>query len=184
MRKFLRIFWTLGLLSGIVATVVFVKKINFFSINGFEQALAGYLNVSSITLGFFATSISIIATIMTTKLVKEILGDAEYTKQFLYILMATILTGVTSIIFTIIFQVSIQGKAGQPAHFYDITTQTQIIFSSIWSLLVVAYSMYLALFLYVVVFMLLKSGKETEAEIANSAKEVEPKKDPFLPNVK
>ncbi len=172
-------FWMLGIFSIVVAIIVFIKKINFFSLNGFEQALSGYLNVSSITLGFFATSISIIASIMTTKLVKEILGDEEYTKQFLYLLIATIVTGISSIVFTIVFQVYIQGKAGQPTNFYNISSPTQIIFSSVWSLLVVAYSVYLALFLYVVVSLLLQAGKDGN-EVSENTKEVEPKKNPFL----
>lgn len=80
----------------------------FFQFKGFEKALEGVLLLSSISLGFYGACLSVLASIFNTKIVREIMKDSNYKKEFIVISTVALMTGFTTVIFTIIYQVLLE----------------------------------------------------------------------------
>ena len=76
-----------------------------FKIMGFAKALDGVLLLSSISLGFYGACLSVLASIFNTKIVKEIMSDGSYRKEFIVISSLALTTGFLTVLSTIVYQV-------------------------------------------------------------------------------
>lgn len=81
-----------------------------YKLVGFEKALEGVLLLSSISLGFYGACLSVLASIFNTKLVKEIMNDKEYRKDFILIACLSLGIGFLTVICTIVYQVIMENK--------------------------------------------------------------------------
>lgn len=138
---------------GLVFTVYYFLP--SYNIKGFEKALDGVLLFSSITLGFYGACLSVLASIFNTKVVKEIMEDSTYRKDFVSISAANLISGFLTVIITIVYQVMLANK-GVPELTLRIT-------NSIWSGICVLYISLTILFV-VVTFMIFLSNKEAKSQ--------------------
>lgn len=129
----------------------------FFKYKGFEKALEGVLLLSSISLGFYGACLSVLASIFNTKIVREIMKDSNYKKEFVIISTMALMTGFTTVIITIIYQVLLEN--GGPS------TGFMNILNSIWFvsfLLFISHSVLFVLISFLIFF------KNTEDEDENT----------------
>lgn len=150
-RKFI-IFASLFSLGLALAVYYFLPNYN---IQGFEKALDGVLLFSSITLGFYGACLSVLASIFNTKVVKEIMEDSTYRKDFVNISAVNLISGFLTVIITIVYQVMLANK-GVP----EITLR---ITNSLWSGICVLYISLTILFV-AVTFMIFLSNKEAQPQ--------------------
>ncbi|MDW0113853.1 hypothetical protein QT711_11700 [Sporosarcina saromensis] len=125
----------------------------FFGYKGFEKALEGVLLLSSISLGFYGACLSVLASIFNTKIVREIMKDSNYKKEFVVISSMALLTGFITVIITIIYQVLLEN--GSPSY------EFMNILNSIWFvsfLLFISHSILFVLISFIIFF------KNTEDE--------------------
>ncbi|MFD1707562.1 hypothetical protein ACFSCZ_12590 [Siminovitchia sediminis] len=79
-----------------------------FVFRGFEKALEGVLLLTSISLGFYGACLSVLASIFNTKIVKDIMEDGHYRKEFIIISSLALITGFLTVITTIVYQVLLE----------------------------------------------------------------------------
>lgn len=144
------------LLSVVIVAIIFGgilgRAVNLFDINNFNKALEGFFLFASISLGFFGTCISILATLIGTKIVKDIIGVKNYKVDFVMIALSTIMAGFTAIIITILFQIFYGSE--------DVSLILEMVMSGLWSTFVFMYLVFLSLFIFVVMLIFLKAGED------------------------
>ncbi|WP_341961249.1 hypothetical protein NM897_15390 [Planococcus maritimus] len=145
----------IALLSGIVG-IISRNYANMFKIEGFGLALEGYLLFASITLGFFGTCISILASFINTNIIQDILQTKTYKYDFILIAGVTVFTGFFSIVLTIIHQIMIVNTS--------LSIEFQRNINGLWSFLAVSYLLYLSLFIVVAFFIFLRAGETDEVQ--------------------
>ncbi|WP_438312203.1 hypothetical protein [Sporosarcina sp. FA9] len=99
--KYLFITILVSLLSGIFSYFY----LPLHKITGIEKALEGILLLSSISLGFYGACLSVFASIFNTPVVKELMNDKEYRKEFLVVASASLISGFLTVSATIVYQV-------------------------------------------------------------------------------
>lgn len=77
----------------------------FYNVLGAEKALEGLLLLSSISLGFYGASLTILASIINTNVLREIIDDKEEKRELLIVLFITLVSGFLTVIVTIVYQV-------------------------------------------------------------------------------
>ncbi|MBD8135765.1 hypothetical protein IFR10_09450 [Bacillus sp. CFBP 13597] len=96
------------IIVSIIAGVLIYHGVNLYEIKGFNKALDGVLLISSISLGFYGACLSVFASLFNTKVVKEIMDDKEYRKEFLIIASLSLAIGFLTVICTIVYQVMLE----------------------------------------------------------------------------
>ncbi|WP_422124306.1 hypothetical protein DHX103_05670 [Planococcus sp. X10-3] len=133
---------------------LFSRFTSIYKINGFELALEGVLLFGSITLGFFATCISILATFINTNIVQDIIRTIAFKIDFILIAAVTVSSGFFGIIFTVIFQILIENQSA--------SANVMGWVAGVWSGLTFSYFSYLILFMIVALLIFLKTGESVE----------------------
>lgn len=98
-------FITWSIIISILIAILVYNLFPFYEFKGVEKALDGILLLSSISLGFYGASLSVLASIINTSVIKNIMNDNEERKELLIISSLTLLVGFFTIIITIIYQV-------------------------------------------------------------------------------
>jgi hypothetical protein len=98
------------LIASLLAGVAAFYWGQFYEIKGFNKALDGVLLISSISLGFYGACLSVFASLFNTKVVKEIMSDKHYRKEFLLISSLSLGIGFITVIWTIVYQVMYENK--------------------------------------------------------------------------
>lgn len=92
------------------AAISFYFFIPLFEVTGFMKALDGILLFSSISLGFYGACLSVLASIFNTPIVKDIMKDKEYRKEFIELACASLISGFLTVVTTIIYQVLLENE--------------------------------------------------------------------------
>lgn len=153
--------------SGVLFLLGF-RVIELYNVENFIKVLDGYLLFSSITIGFFGTCISILATLLNSPLLKDLFSKTNYKVQFAFMTLFTMFFGIGGIILTVIFQMTLD----YPKHaIFDIVSQNWI--ESLWLVFGCNYFFGLSLVVTISMLILLQSHREsTPAPVSNySAKE-------------
>lgn len=98
------------LLLSLIAAFIIFRWAPLYNIEGFDKALDGLLLISSISLGFYGACLSVFASLFNTKVVKEIMSDNNFRKDFLIISSTSLSVGILTVIVTIIYQVMLENK--------------------------------------------------------------------------
>ena len=147
---------------------IFYLSFNVFELYGVEnfiKVLDGYLLFSSITIGFFGTCISILATLLHSPLLKALFSKTNYKIQFAVITLLTMFFGIGGIILTVIFQMTID----YPKHaIFNTISQNWI--ESLWLVFGCNYFFGLSLVVAISMLILLQSHREpTPITVSNYA---------------
>ncbi|MEV2320425.1 hypothetical protein ABNC55_20860 [Paenibacillus larvae] len=94
----------------LIISVVFFVYIPLYKITGIMKALDGILLLSSISLGFYGACLGVLASIFNTNVVRDIMGDRDYRKEFINLACLSLITGFLTVITTIVFQVVLENK--------------------------------------------------------------------------
>ncbi|MGF0471169.1 hypothetical protein ACQQ6W_16175 [Lysinibacillus fusiformis] len=166
---------TLYVINFLLACIVFYlfdSYINLFQVKGISHALSGFLIFASISLGFFGTCIAILATLINSPIIKEVLRDKNYKKDLLYMFILTVFYGLTALISTVIFQVYLEET--------ERTAKWEKTISSLWGSSMSGYFFSLAVFYMVIMILFFKSADDDpKVKAKENAKVGEPKKDLF-----
>lgn len=138
------------ILLSIIFSILVFCYFPFYNIVGAEKSLDGLLLLSSISLGFFSASLTVLASIMNTKVLKEIMNDEEEKKELMIVLSLTLLIGFLTVIITIVYQVL----------FTHDGTYIDII-NAIWFFFVSLFISMKILFI-LIIFMILFNNKEDD----------------------
>ncbi|MGG1878150.1 hypothetical protein ABDI30_11355 [Paenibacillus cisolokensis] len=151
--NFSKLFMIFAVLASIIISSIVYCFFPGYTIKGFEKALDGVLLFSSITLGFYGACLSVLASIFNTKIVKEIMHDQKYRREFVIISGFNLVTGFLTVITTIVYQVMLANK-GLPEMPLRIT-------NSLWSGFFVMYILLTILFV-TITFMIFLSNSEDQ----------------------
>lgn len=161
LKKAIAIFTTfkfivsLLLLFSIALFLFSFYKFELYSVENFIKVLDGYLLFSSITIGFFGTCISILATLLHSPLLKELFSKTNYKIQFALITLLTMFFGISGIILTVIFQMTIDF----PEHsIFDYVSKNWI--ESLWLVFGINYFFGLSFVVVISMLILLQSHRE------------------------
>lgn len=91
-------FITWSIIISILIAILVYNLFPFYEFKGVEKALDGILLLSSISLGFYGASLSVLASIINTSVIKNIMNDNEERKELLIISSLTLLVGFFTII--------------------------------------------------------------------------------------
>lgn len=129
----------------IFLSIIIFKTCNDISkIDGIEKAVEAYINFSSITIGFFATVISMLTVLLKQKFFNKVIDKKTAKHDFILIGILTILFGFISLILAVIISFII---ANGTINYY-ISNSICVIFLSTATIYIVN----LALFLLVTLF--------------------------------
>lgn len=90
---------TVLLVSGIL---IGINTNNITKIGGTDKAIEAYINFSSITIGFFATVISILTVLIKQKFFSQVMSKESAKYDFILIGVLTIICGFISLILAVI----------------------------------------------------------------------------------
>lgn len=141
-----------------VATSVFVYCFfPSYSIIGFDKALDGVLLFSSINLGFYGSCLSVLASIFNTKVVKEIMGDQRYRREFVIISGVNLAAGFLTVIITIVYQVMLGND--------EMSEWSLSIINSFWFGICVLYLSLTILFIVVMFMIFLNNTDDKKLDV-------------------
>lgn len=150
-------FLTIAVLSSIIVSVIVYYIFPSYTVAGFDKALDGVLLFSSITLGFYGACLSVLASIFNTKVVKEIMKDHKYRKDFIAISGFNLVSGFLTVITTIVYQVLLANK--------EIPETPMRITNSVWSGFCLLYISLTILFVTVTFMIFLSNTDEQPIEM-------------------
>lgn len=159
--NFSRIFMIFAVLASIIISIIVYCFFPSYTVKGFEKALDGVLLFSSITLGFYGACLSVLASIFNTKVVKEIMRDQKYRKEFVVISGFNLVTGFLTVITTIVYQVMLANK-GLPETPLRIT-------NSLWSGFFVLY-IFLTILFVTITFMIFLNNSDDQSTPVHEGK--------------
>ncbi|MBX4145954.1 hypothetical protein [Paenibacillus lautus] len=152
--NFSKIFMIFAILASIGISIIVYCFFPSYTVTGFEKALDGVLLFSSITLGFYGACLSVLASIFNTKIVKEIMHDQKYRREFVVISGCNLVTGFLTVITTIVYQVMLANK-GLPETPLRLT-------NSLWSGFVFLY-IFLTVLFVTITFMIFLSNSDDQS---------------------
>lgn len=123
----------------VIIVGLFFFYVNLYEVENFDLALSGYLTFSSISIGIFATCIPILATLITTPLVMEILKDTIFSKELIWTFILTAFFGLSSIVLTIIFQILFANDSTQLSIFKKLISSMWVGFSLVYVIFVIIF---------------------------------------------
>lgn len=150
-------FLILAVLSSFIVSVIIYNFVPSYTVAGFDKALEGVLLFSSITLGFYGACLSVLASIFNTKVVKEIMEDHRYRKDFVPISGFNLVSGFLTVITTIVYQVLLANK--------EIPELPLRITNSLWSGLFVLYISLTILFVTVTFMIFLSNTDDQQIKV-------------------
>lgn len=127
-----------------------------FKFDGFEKALEGVLLLSSISLGFYGACLSVLASIFNTKIVKEIMGDGNYRREFIVVSSMALITGFLTVLTTIIYQVLLENGS--------VVFVAMNIINSFWIMLFVLFLCFSLLFVLISFFIFFNNSEAKESK--------------------
>ncbi|MCJ8007271.1 hypothetical protein ACFFF5_07175 [Lederbergia wuyishanensis] len=135
------LFIIITLLISITIGILVFLYCPLFELQGFDKALEGVLLLTSISLGFYGACLSVLASIFNTKIVKEVMEDSHYRKEFIVISSLALVIGFLTVITTIIYQVML-------ANDYVLLVIMKII-NALWSSLLILFFSFSTLFVLI-----------------------------------
>lgn len=159
--RFSNIFIICCLIIALLIGVIVFLWFDAFEIKGFDKALEGILLLSSISLGFYGACLSVLASIFNTKIVKEIMNDSEYKKDFIIISGLALVTGFVLVIGTIVYQVILEN---------NMSINIMRAINSIWFGTLVLFLSFSILFITISFLIFFKNTGEDENEQTREAK--------------
>ncbi|APC46485.1 hypothetical protein B4065_0148 [Caldibacillus thermoamylovorans] len=142
-----------SLIISVISGVLVYKFTSLYKIDGFDKALESVLQFSSISLGFYGTCMSVLASIFNTKVVKGIMKDKEDRMEFIIIACSTLIIGFLTVITTIVYQVMIENK--------NVSNLCLDLISSFWSSVCVMFICTIFLFT-IISFLIFFNNKDEE----------------------
>lgn len=138
-------------IMSLVFGLIFYFYIPLYEVTGIMKALDGILLLSSINLGFYGACLGVLASIFNTDIVKKIMGDNNYRREFIIIASLSLATGFITVIVTIIYQVFLESHSLLSGYLGYI--------NSVWIFFVVTFFLYQLLF-FVVLFSIFFYNKD------------------------
>ncbi|MCI2848325.1 hypothetical protein [Staphylococcus hominis] len=86
----------------LLGILVGIKTNNITKIDGTDKAIEAYINFSSITVGFFATVISILTVLIKQKFFSQVMSKKSAKSDFIFIGVMTISCGFISLVLAVI----------------------------------------------------------------------------------
>lgn len=151
------LFLSTSLLISLIIGVIVYNYIDFYNIIGFDKALEGVLLFASISMGFYTASISIIASIFNTKVVKEIMKERDDKREFIIVVVSTLLVGFLTVFITILYQVFLS-NGEIPIKYLKIT-------NLVWSSLVMMYFFVNVIFILIAFLIFFNNTDYDETKI-------------------
>lgn len=147
-----------SLIISVISGVLVYNFTSLYKIDGFDKALESVLQFSSISLGFYGTCMSVLASIFNTKVVKGIMKDKEDRMEFIIIACSTLIVGFLTVVTTIVYQVMIENK--------NVSNLCLDLVSSFWSAFCVMFVCMIFLFT-VISFLIFFNNKDEEYDSYN-----------------
>ncbi|MER2170929.1 MAG: hypothetical protein ABS938_09855 [Psychrobacillus psychrodurans] len=144
----------------IIAGVLVYFYLPLFKFGGFDKALEGVLLLSSISLGFYGACLSVLASIFNTKIVKEIMTDGNYRKEFIAVSSLALVTGFLTVLTTIVYRVLLENGS--------IVFVVMNVISSFWIAIFILFLCFSLLFVLISFFIFFKNSEVDESEEVHS----------------
>lgn len=158
--RFSYLFIVASIIIAIAIGTISFKFFPIFKFEGFDKALEGILLLSSICLGFYGACLSVLASIFNTKIVKEVMEDNNYRKEFILISASSLLTGFFLVMTTIVYQVLLENK--------NVKFSIMNITNSIWLIFLTVYLCFSVLFILISFMIFFQNKSVTESNEVNS----------------
>ncbi|TPE65926.1 hypothetical protein [Halalkalibacterium halodurans] len=156
-------FWFLSIsivVSIIIGILIYWLDPKLYSLKGFEKGLEGVLLLTSISLGFYGACLGVLASIFNTKIVKEVMNDKDYRKEYIIVSISALTIGFITVIATIIYQVVLENG--------NASLSIQQIINAVWISLFFFYICISLMFICVTFLIFFNNSNDEDLEEVHS----------------